>query len=126
MEIEVGEYVRTNSGIIRKVIDIQPQAVIVDKDYLILDKKEEYGILETIVIEKDEVTKHSKNILDLIEEWDYVNNGIVDEICKDDKTGETKSILVTNKSYNEICFEEQIHNVVTKQQFSNIEYKVGE
>ena len=114
MEIEIGEYVRTDTGIIDKIINIQK-----------FENGEVWLLGNNIYILFDNTIKYSKRILDLIEEDDYVNYGIVSEVIKD-KNNKTKYIIVTCKTYEEQCFEEQIERIVTKEQFKNIEYKVEE
>ena len=61
MEVRVGEYVRTKNGFIRKIIEVYNSIVIVDKT--ILD-----CYTNTEAISKREIVKHSKNIIDLIQE----------------------------------------------------------
>jgi len=113
--MKVGDYVRTPQGIIAKIIDIQEDtgqyflngnAVSLESKNYIADKNITIG----------ENFKHSPNIIDLIEVGDYVNG------CP-----------VLHKENNElICGlllrykEENIQNVVTKEQFESMEYKVGE
>ena len=58
--IEVGEYVRTKSGKIDKVINnnyYMPQYIECEKG----------------IVDKENIVKHSKNIIDLIEVGDHVN-----------------------------------------------------
>ena len=65
--IEVGEYVRTNTGKIDKVINnnyYMPQYIECEKE----------------IVDKENISKHSKNIIDLIEVGDYVNgNEVLDK-----------------------------------------------
>ena len=101
-ELNVGDYVRTINGEIYKLID--------DFALIYFQKEQEHGILEHQII------KSSPNIIDLIEVGDYVNG------CP-----------VLHKENNELVCglllrykEENIQNVVTKEQFSSMMYKVGE
>lgn len=60
MEIEVGEYIRTKNGKIDKVINnncYMPQYIECEKSLLY----------------KEDIVNHSKNLIDLIEEGDFVN-----------------------------------------------------
>lgn len=60
MEIEVGEYIRTKNGKIDKVINnncYMPQYIECEKSLLY----------------KEDIVKHSKIIIDLVESGDYVN-----------------------------------------------------
>lgn len=74
--IEIGEYVRTNKGNIGNVIDIF-QGHCTAKYHIQFQGnvkvKRQYLSTKTIA-------KHSKNIIDLIEEGDYVNGYIVERI----------------------------------------------
>lgn len=113
--MKVGDYVRTPKGIIAKIINIQEDtgqyflngnAVSLESKNYIADKNITIG----------ENFKHSPNIVDLIEVGDYVNG------CP-----------VLHKEENEVVCglllrykEENIQNVVTKEQFESMEYKVGE
>ena len=110
-KIEVGEYIRTIDGTIAKIEDdefdlrygcfgsIQPF-------YRYFKNKEQ--ITESIV-------KHSKNIIDLIEEGDYVNGEKVDLVGKD--------MILAWKG--EIAFSKsEIKSIVTKEQFESVKYKV--
>lgn len=118
-KIKVGEYVRTISGNIDKV------------DAL-------YGMIEnTILLENHKwqstknILKHSKNIIDLIEVGDYVNGKKIEAILD----GGFKSEGVAERV---LCFETDfpiekglrcyhnydIKSIVTKEQFSEMEYKV--
>ena len=68
-EIKVGEYVRTRDGIC-KLLEI-------DKEYMwcgYVDKP--------FWLRLDNIVKHSFNIIDLIEEGDYVNGEKVSNISK--------------------------------------------
>lgn len=72
--IKVGEYVRTNGGIIDKVDSFNINTNIYHcKNGLCIDKENK------IAVSLKEV-KHSKNIIDLIEVGDYVNGNRVYKI----------------------------------------------
>lgn len=67
----------------------------------------------------DYVIKSSPNILDLIEVGDYVNGEKVINIIKEHKYLEV--------SDEEIVIDEKdIKSIVTKEQFSQMEYRIGE
>lgn len=61
-EIEVGEYVRTKTGNIGKIIDISNVTGQKRKKYLI-----KWDISKAYYITNIRIVKHSKNIIDLIE-----------------------------------------------------------
>jgi len=110
--MKVGDYIRTDEGI-RKIIreyDI----------YYELDRSLHYMYPEGHDLNKEDVDdivlKSSPNIIDLIEIGDYVNG------CP-----------VLHKENNELVCglllkykEENIQSVVTKEQFSCMEYKIGD
>ena len=118
-EIEVGEYVRTKDGKIGKFVKYSSRS---DSSY--------YKSLFNCFIKlqnrktclqcaKDYIVKHSKNIIDLIEVGDYVNGERVIDI-----TGE---YMRTNMScHNLYWLDKNLYSIVTKQQFSSMEYKVEE
>ena len=66
-----------------------------------------------------DILKHSKNIIDLIEEGDYVNGYRVDEV----RISSFNSMLFCNDYHIEIQ-EYQIKSIVTKEQFKSVEYEV--
>lgn len=122
MEIEVGEYVRTKRGYIRKVIRRD-----MDK-HILLDIGFEGANYLTKVEEKEDIVKHSKNIINLVEVGDYVNGYKVISVDYDVIDNKTECIeldLNNNYQYNFISTN-QIKTIITKKQFSNIEYKVEE
>ena len=69
-----------------------------------------------------EIQKASNNIIDLIEVGDYVNGKKVSEI--DFMIDDEKIIFAHDNKYH--WFEEDIKSIVTKQQFSSMEYRLGE
>ena len=107
MNIEIGEYVRTEIGTIGKVVRINEIYFTIENNRGEID----------VLYEGNQ--KHSRNIIDLIEVGDYVNGHKI------------------NKKYvnsdNILCFEiegeetiVEVKSIVTKQQFSNMEYKINE
>ena len=120
-EIKVGEYVKLKNGRIAKIIDI-------DKEFIYFDK-EIYRQIGIPVCELDKafldfIIKHSFNIIDLIEVGDYVNGILV--------TGKESTLLFTeikgidNSGYHVPIsqYGENIKSIVTKEQFSSVEYKL--
>lgn len=103
--LEVGEYVRTVDGKIIKV-DWVGQAIATDK--------------QNTTITKQDILKHSKNIIDLIEVGDYVNGQEVKRI------GDYEDFKrIDFEEYEDYIYEDDIKSIVTKEQFANIEYKVN-
>ena len=118
--MKIGDYVRTKSGGIGKIIAIDTNASI---SHIITDN-ETFGLGwdgEQVNWDfRSEIVKSSPNIIDLIEVGDYVN-------------GECVS-CITKNNYIEIGYGEELyglHNediksIVTKEQFESMEYKVVE
>ena len=108
MKLEVGMYVRTKGGFIDKIISFKST---ISNDYVELE--DEY------YANKKDILKASNNIIDLIEVGDYVNGELVEYIEVDSY----KDYVINNGYW---CNQENIKSIVTKEQFSQMEYKVGE
>ena len=79
-EIKEGEYIRTKQGYIAKVEDIGENIIMCDSDIY-----SDYEIAPVLVGEQMKlITKHSFNIIDLIEVNDYVNGNLVLDIDVED------------------------------------------
>ena len=106
-ELEVGMYVRTKDGKISKIKDI---------NNFIYTDKQRYG--------KHYVIKSSYNPIDLIEVGDYLNGYKVIEIIKDFKVIVDKSELNTSDGnyYLKSFTNNQIKDIVTKEQFETMKY----
>lgn len=120
MKLEVGMYVRTNLGEIGKVT-----AVAEDDTGLNLGlfyNSEPYL--------KGREIKASHNIIDLIEIGDYVNGYKVTKINIKAPITNNKAIECGINSYGSsityVYDNKDIKSIVTKEQFSQMEYKVGE
>lgn len=118
MEIEVGEYVRTEYGISKVIENVDKY---VKDNQICVDF---IGGMYHQVIYKDKIAKHSKNIIDLIEVGDYVNG----KCCIDIEEIETDD---GRRNLNLICIggsilelSNEIKSIVTKEQFKNVEYIV--
>lgn len=105
-EIEVGEFVRTKNGKIRKVKDKVAQYYITDK----------LNILDNNQFEKEDIAKHSKIISEVVEVGDYVNGKRIHKIdkgqnycylyygnCKTFVDYQIKTIL-TKEKYMQNCY----------------------
>ena len=118
--IEVGEYVRTKKGYIAKITEID--------NFIWFDNKinKESGIpcYELSKVEFENlVTKHSKNIIDLIEEGDYVNGEKIGQI----ENGFLWYGWSTEiDDYSTFFKEKDIETIVTKEQMAQMEYKIKE
>lgn len=122
-EIEVGEYVRTEEGIIQKCTDVDNSYVYAD-DILSYNFQGDIEIPNSYV-EKTRIVKHSKNIIDLIEVGDYANgHRVVNVIIEPAPSGKCVDIDSYKPSEECTIWEEDIKSIVTKQQFESIEYKI--
>ena len=119
--IEVGEYVRNYEGIIGKAIgrDID--------NHLKLDNYYDGYKYLTHIEEKEDIVKHSKNIIDLIEEGDYVNGYRILEKTKI-KNMEMQICILKDNNYSDwrTINEKTLKSIVTKEQFAQVEYRVEE
>ena len=127
--MNVGDYVRTKSGYICKIININ--------DFR--EPSMKYGVeasyLKDIMFIGDEdIIKSSPNIIDLIAVGDYVNGKRVEWIGYDlyreneDKTltGIGEKRILFNEFTKDSTREKGIKSIVTREMFESMEYKVGE
>ena len=113
--MKIGEYVRTKDGIILKIKDIE-DIYTTDNEYIgmaIYDNKGHF-------VNDVEIIKSSPKIIDLIQVGDYVNGDSVSFVGAD-------SIEVFwYKDEKQWLDKEDIKSIVTREQFSQMEYKVKE
>lgn len=116
-DIKVGEYVRTKSGNIGKVLDITNVTMQKRKKYLI-----KWNISKAYYITAIRIVKHSKNIIDLLEVGDYVNGQKIKRI---NDYGDFKRADF-NLDYDDCdaVYENDIKSIVTKEQFKEMEYRL--
>ena len=108
-EIKVGDYCRTSAGKIFKCSEIVLGNIPKDEN-------------KTMIVQY--IVKHSPKLIDLICEGDYVNGRKIERIV--DISHKHNSIIVVydGELWNEEIMEEDIENIVTKEQFESISYKV--
>lgn len=141
-EIKVGEYVRTKKGYISKIIDID--------DYYIwfnsaIDTESGMAVFELSNMEFEElVVKHSPNIIDLIEDEDFVileykspkyreRIKRIFEVSKIDEYISFENVhcgfnckVGDKKIIDNICKNVKIKSIVTHEQFQSLEYRLEE
>lgn len=118
-EIQVGEYIRTNKGNIGKF-----KYYAKDDDTIVYFKN---GLGFTC-IKQDDIKIHSLNIIDLIETGDYVNGMQILKIEKRQIVKPYVTVALVYKAkdceYWINLNEKTIQTIVTKEQFSSMEYKL--
>lgn len=119
MDIEVNEYVRTNSGLIFKVNEITYDEEY--KDYLY---KESFLLVDW----KENIVNHSKQLIDLIEVGDYVNGREVKHIAMFEGFPDYPKLIFVDETHlipDDTCENDEIRTILTKEQFEANCYKVG-
>ena len=104
-EIKVNDFVRTFAGYIFKVLKISEEDKLI---YYYGDQPEWIGEW------KENIVKHSSNLIDLIQCGDYVNGEQITDIWNGNRVSSIKS------NFN----EEDIKTIVTKEMMESISYKV--
>ena len=112
MKIEKNIYIRTKEGLIAKIEKED------NNEYFIIDIELPTGL--KYEINKEDIIKASYNIIDLIEEGDYVNEYYVYCVINGKIYVDTLDFKV-GKNYFE---KEDIFTIVTKEQFKNMEYRI--
>ena len=133
MKLEVGQFARLKSGYSDELgigrIDFVANCGVATIDF----KNKKLGVFV------EDIKKASYNILDILEVGDYVNGIEIIKIYEkgDSFTGnhdyifKEKTIEVCNDNYEVIPFEalftnNEIETIVTKEQFEQTAYKVGD
>ena len=112
MKLEVGQFVRTKDGKIGKYFG---EKAYEPNKIAIWTNTTKEGIKVTPVIDKNTIVKASYNIIDILEEGDYVNGLYINSIDKEEGT-----VIC----YTATFFEEDIMTIITKEQMEQMEYKV--
>lgn len=116
MKLEVGQFVRLKSGYICKIINVN--------DFREPNMK--YGVeanylKDVMFIGDDDVVKASYNIIDILEEGDYVNGHRIEEI-----DFENEEIFTDSEYYCGVVEFCNIKSVITHGQMEQMAYKVEE
>lgn len=125
-KIEVGMYVRTNTGI-HKIFEIDEKKTVWKYK---CDKKstgEWDGSYEyTSLKEEQFIGEPSYNITDLIEVGDYVNgNSVLNVIYYEEKLNKEPEIYINNR-YISYLTPSNIYSIVTYEQMKSMEYRIGD
>lgn len=124
MEVNIGEYVRTETGLIGIITEVSSDTIFRVKFYDNIPFKTD--IYET------PIKAHSKNIIDLIEVGDYVNGDEVIAIdYNEDENGNTFNVLGVydiddDYAYTVELRREHIKTILTHEQYEQNCYKVVE
>lgn len=121
--MEVGEYVRIDKDHriialgIAKVVKTINETIYVKNNFEL-----------PITIDKNSISKHSKNIVDLIEVGDIVNGYKVINVINEEPCPSGKCIDIDSSKDSSECtlWEEDIRTILTKEQYEANCYKVEE
>ena len=121
MEINVGDYVRTKDGYIDQVESIN------EKDMCGEYPRPSVWLSKCFVnLFIDEIKKHSKDIIDLVEVGDYVNGWLVYEVQITENDTE-RTFVSVDECYDNYCgfiHNNEIKSVLTKEQFETNAYTI--
>lgn len=119
--MEIGEYVRTKRGYIARVVYIG-EFIELDKAINFRRTSGNFYSGQNLFDDEEEleITKHSKNIIDLIEVGDIVNHG--ERVL--DMTGDY--VHTTERSCCKTRFERTIKTILTHEQYEQNCYKLKE
>ena len=110
MKLEVGQFVRTKDGIIDKVIiDYNGHCASPNCECKHISCAKNY-------YDEDKIVKASYNIIDILEVGDYVNGYEVT----------SKDQFLGFGNHDWYMLDNEIKSIVTKEQFSSMEYRLGE
>ena len=119
MKIEVGEYVRTNKGKIFIFAWLENSDEKRYTNKVLLGNGKIFENKFYYFDDGEEIVKHSKNIIDLVEVGDIVNNGYIYEI------GNTEDGHKWVHNLNGLLlFENDIKTILTKEQYTRNCYTV--
>lgn len=126
MKLEVGMYVRTNKLGIKKIYKIDNNKTKYKYLYK-LKNQDGDGCIDLGVLCEDDIVKFGYSIIDILEKGDYVNGYRMSLKGYDYAHFVQCDYPVENGTTNHYKFYEQaIKSVVTKKQFENMEYRIGE
>ena len=130
--MKVGDYVRTNNGLIFKIVGGNEDNWELDIEYSKLEYSEDnwlelYRYNDNAGWFIKENCKSSPNIIDLIEAGDYVNGKKVIDTFTDYIFDYSEDFKVIRFSETDILHDvKHIKSIVTKEQFEQMSYKVGD
>lgn len=108
LEIKENMYYRTRGGAIGKIVSLE-------------DLNEREYRLNGFYINKNSIKNASYDIIDILEIDDYVNGSPICLIKTDEKD---RTWVYTDSNYKCGYLKNDIESIVTKESYSNVEYKV--
>ena len=118
--MKVGDYVRTKRGLIARILKINSTGSITC-DRNIYWGAGDYNSKKTLC-DLTQIIKSSPDIIDLIQEGDYVNGDCISRVEVDSIDGIKRAY---NCEYYTACYENKdIKTIATKEQFESMEYEV--
>lgn len=120
MEIEVGEYGRTNKGKIFIFAWLENSDGKRYTDKVLLGNGKTIENKFYYFDDGEKIVKHSKNLIDLIEVGDIVNGHLVDEV----RITSFGNLIFIN-DYKTELHEKDIEIILTKEEYLTRGYKVG-
>lgn len=120
MKIQKGIYIRTNFGI-KKIYDIDNNKTKWKYLYKLKKQDDDGSVNLGSLCNNDIIGEPSFNIIDLIEVGDYVNGNPVCQIKKDEHD---RTWIYVDSNYKYGYLEEDIVDVVTKEQFDTEKYVI--
>lgn len=131
-EIQENDYVKTTNGLIGKVNKIEKpgsgnrfageflsDTIIQFNDGKVYERR----------VKRNQIKKHSKNIIDLVEVGDIVNGKIVKHIALFEGFPNYPKLIFTDEKHllpHETCENDDIKTILTHQQYENNIYRIGE
>ena len=117
--MKVGDYVRTKYGI-KQIYEIDNNKTVWKYKFK-LKKQDGDGCVDLGCFSDSDVIKSSPNIIDLIEVGDYVNGKkVIDKWEEPDWYG----YFIKLEGEETVPTIRKIKNIVTKEQFSQMEYRI--
>ena len=117
LELKENMYIRTKDGYISQYKYYDTTNVYMEKLLCIPLSNGTFANIEDIV-------KASYNIIDLIEEGDYVNGYPIYEIVEYED--DTRAIVIGDDNKSIIWKKQDVKTVITHEQMEQIAYKVGD
>ena len=128
MDIKVNEYVRTNAGYIAKLKQyLSNTGTYLFDDFIQEIQGDKYRCISENELEKV-IVKHSKELIDLVEVGDIVNNGYrVINVINEGPCPSGKCVDIDSSKDSSECtlWEEDIKEILTKEQYQYNCYEVG-